>query len=639
MLLRVTDPDEDNRKVYTFEGGLRFDVPARYVPQRIVGRGSYGVVCCAIDEESKREDGEPVYVAIKKINRLFEDLENSKRVLREIKVLTYLNHPNIMNVRDIPPIREVERQGFRELYIVSDYMLTNLSWVHVYNDIPLNAAFVLYITYQILDALSYIHQLQIVHRDIKPANILVNYDCTAQVCDFGLARGLLTRVGEKPMPSTSTGMLPLPALNSAEDEDDDEDEDEDSECITHYVFTRHYRAPELILGNVHGYDYAVDMWALGCLVPEIITGKTLFPGRDYIHQITTIASTLGYKNIPLHLCSSSARKFLDAIASRLPMDRLSWDESHPELKERFFKPDFYLGPTTGGDEEDQEDHPVTEKEMTAEYETFVDFLSSTLQYDASKRLTAAEAMAHPWLQWVEYETYQFDRSQPPFRWEQDEPVRDERTGRLRPRKLNMDQLREMFLEELDRYQKRKEKKPNADTSAYQSGLPDTLTLSLDVCPWRGAARLRQVTSRMKKTKHVNMISRVAVAAAAAMEVVRVGMMQTYTCGCFSFLCLPYFSIFSLHSFTPFSLTSSIVICPLLRCPFLFLHAVAPFLDQEEGLQHTSFIYTFLCSRRYRVEGDPPAHFILQCSSDRLSCRVVCTSLCAHTVECSAIHSG
>eukprot|EP00796_Vickermania_ingenoplastis_P011629 gene11629-8017_t len=494
MIVRVTGPDEDNRKVYTFEGDFRFDVPARYVPQRIVGRGSYGVVCCAIDEESKREDGEPVYVAIKKINRLFEDLENSKRVLREIKVLTYLNHPNIMNVRDIPPIREVERQGFRELYIISNYMDFNLSRLRR-TEINVNSAFVLYITYQILDALSYIHQLQIVHRDIKPANVLMDSNCTAQLCDFGLARGLGTRQGDTLpplMPSSSrrqdrkgsqqstytptnksTPASPPHLGNSsrssssshredkkmipnrsAEVDDDDEDDDEDSEWITHYVFTRHYRAPELILGNVHGYDYAVDMWALGCLVPEIITGKTLFPGRDYIHQITTIASTLGYKNIPLHLCSSSARKFLDAIASQLPADRVPWHESHPELKERFFAASFY-------DEGDEE--PVTEKEMSKQYETFVDFLSSTLQYDASKRLTAAEAMAHPWLQWMEYETYQFDRSQPPFRWEQDEPVRDERTGRLRPRKLNMDQLREMFLEELDRYQKRKEKKPNADT--------------------------------------------------------------------------------------------------------------------------------------------------------------------------------
>ncbi|KAH1029925.1 hypothetical protein HUJ05_003072 [Dendroctonus ponderosae] len=101
-----------------------------------------------------------------------------------------------------------------------------------------------FLVYQILRGLKYIHSAGIIHRDLKPSNIAVNEDCELKILDFGLAR------------PTETEM-------------------------TGYVATRWYRAPEIMLNWMH-YNQTVDIWSVGCIMAELLTGKTLFPGTDRI---------------------------------------------------------------------------------------------------------------------------------------------------------------------------------------------------------------------------------------------------------------------------------------------------------------------------------------------------------------------
>ena len=79
-------------------------------------------------------------------------------------------------------------------------------------------------------------------QDLKPSNIAVNEDCELRILDFGLAR---------------------PTENE----------------MTGYVATRWYRAPEIMLNWMH-YNLTVDIWSVGCIMAEMLTGKTLFPGTD-----------------------------------------------------------------------------------------------------------------------------------------------------------------------------------------------------------------------------------------------------------------------------------------------------------------------------------------------------------------------
>ena len=96
--------------------------------------------------------------------------------------------------------------------------------------------------YQALRGLKYIHSAGVIHRDIKPSNLLLNSDCHVKVCDFGLCRSVAE------------------ASNVA------------APVLTDYVATRWYRAPEILLGSTR-YTKGVDMWAVGCILGEMLLGK------------------------------------------------------------------------------------------------------------------------------------------------------------------------------------------------------------------------------------------------------------------------------------------------------------------------------------------------------------------------------
>lgn len=234
------------KKTYSF-GQQRLEVPSRYEVHKVIGHGAYGLVVSAVDVLSGDK------VAIKKISGVFDDLVDGKRILREVKLLSFLRHQNVLLLRDIFRPKDPER--FTELYFVTELMDTDLHQVLKSKTVRLLEEHCQYFIYQLLCGLAYVHSAGVLHRDLKPANLLTNADCDVKICDFGLARG-------------------------------------QSDVMTDYVVTRWYRPPELLL-ICDTYTSAVDMWAVGCLAAEIITRKPLFPGRDYIHQLNVVTDILG----------------------------------------------------------------------------------------------------------------------------------------------------------------------------------------------------------------------------------------------------------------------------------------------------------------------------------------------------------
>ena len=115
---------------------------------------------------------------------------------------------------------------------------------------------------------------QIIHRDLKPENLLVSKSGVLKIADFGFARTL-----------EGTGAK-----------------------YTDYVSTRWYRAPELVVGD-REYGKAVDIWAIGCMLWELLEGHPLFPGDSDIDQLSRIINCFGklserqvevYNNNPMY---------------------------------------------------------------------------------------------------------------------------------------------------------------------------------------------------------------------------------------------------------------------------------------------------------------------------------------------------
>ncbi len=135
-------------------------------------------------------------VAIKRIDNLFDDSVDSKRILREVCLLRQLNHPNLVKMIEIAKPRQSKHE-FNTLYIVTEFFGRDLSKRFMetgekeIKDVKL-------VSYQMLLGyrhfyfrIDYLHRCSVLHRDLKPANILIENDTTTKICDFGLARSFV----------------------------------------------------------------------------------------------------------------------------------------------------------------------------------------------------------------------------------------------------------------------------------------------------------------------------------------------------------------------------------------------------------------------------------------------------------------
>jgi mitogen-activated protein kinase 1/3 len=126
-------------------------------------------------------------VAIKKMDGVFEDEVDCKRILREVTLLRRLKHPYVVELFDIIEPKNLET--FETLYVVLELAESDLKKV-IKSAIHLQLKHIQLVVYNLLCAVKYLHSANVLHRDLKPANILVNEDCSVKICDFGLARSI-----------------------------------------------------------------------------------------------------------------------------------------------------------------------------------------------------------------------------------------------------------------------------------------------------------------------------------------------------------------------------------------------------------------------------------------------------------------
>jgi len=341
-------------------GGMSFEVDSRYQLKSVVGKGAYGLVCAAEDTmataaPSGAAPESPVsltagMVAVKKITDPFHDRTDSKRMLREIRLLRTLQHPNVLHLVDMSPPPSLSPDNWKDVYLVTRLFDTNLHRV-IYSGQPLTDAHVQYILWQLFRALRYLHRAGVVHRDMKPTNLLLNRDCELALADFGLARHMPTSSEKR----ASMSLKDEPRSKSGQ--------------LTKYVVTRWYRAPELLVQNKR-YGSPVDMWSIGCILAEVIGAKALFPGKDSLHQLRLIVEKLG---------TPTADEL--AVIENEQAVRYITDLRNKEAKGA--PPQTAAARLAGL-------FPKAEPLL-------LDLLSQLLMFDPAKRPTAAEALQHPYL--------------------------------------------------------------------------------------------------------------------------------------------------------------------------------------------------------------------------------------------------
>ena len=306
----------------------------RYEILKVLGKGSFGQVLKVYDHKT----GE--FAALKIIRNDKRFLHQAKR---EVKILEHLLREDTSNTANVVHIKN--NFIFRgHMCIVFELMSLNLYELVKKNKFRgMKVGVVRKFAYSIAIALSLVHRKQIIHGDLKPENVLLKkYGMTGiKLIDFG------------------------------------------SSCYTEgklmiYVQSRFYRAPEVILEC--RYDTAVDIWSFGCLVAELVLGQPLLPGRDEDDQLALMMELLG--SPPASLLGRSrdrGSRFISCTTGqpRYLMRRGAVSRGAPASRNI----EQVLAPFIKQDQDG----------------LVIDFIKRCLHWDPALRLTADQALGHPWL--------------------------------------------------------------------------------------------------------------------------------------------------------------------------------------------------------------------------------------------------
>lgn len=296
-------------------------------------------------------------------------IENNKdyfdQSVDEIKLLRYIN----ANCEDVDRENVIKLIDFfyhkEHLFIVTELLKDNLYEFYKYNREHENSLYFTLgrlqrITKQILIGLDYIHGLHLIHWDLKPENILIkSYSKTmVKVIDFG------------------------------------------SSCFIHdhlssYVQSRSYRAPEVILG--WRYDYKIDIWSLGWIIAELFTGYVIFQNDSVQGLLARVLGIIG--PIPEYMMKEGklVSNFFtrEGIIYQEAGENDNSSQSNSEASQQKKKKKNTDGPI--------KINLLVPKKTSLKHRLktndsmFIDFIKCLLQVDPCRRLSAKEALAHPWL--------------------------------------------------------------------------------------------------------------------------------------------------------------------------------------------------------------------------------------------------
>ncbi|KAI1811424.1 kinase-like protein [Poronia punctata] len=321
----------------------------RYQVQSTLGKGMFSGVARAVDITNKK------LVAIK-LMRNNDALR--KGGFTEIAILQKLNDADPENRKHIVKFeRHFEHKG--HLCLAFENLSLNLREVlrKFGNNVGINLNATRVYAHQIFVALAHLRKCSIIHADLKPDNILVNESRNVlKICDLG------TAIDRSDAATAHTEITP-------------------------YLVSRFYRAPEIILGMP--YDYAIDVWSIGCTLYEMYTGKILFAGDSNNQMLKAIMEIRGKFSTKLYKRGALSHDHFDEFGNFLSAERdktlgkttvrtLAIVKPTRDLRTRLM--DVSVGMS------DLESRDLNH---------FIDLLERCLALNPDKRITPSEALKHP----------------------------------------------------------------------------------------------------------------------------------------------------------------------------------------------------------------------------------------------------
>lgn len=351
------DEPSDLRKMSSNGYTSKVRVLDRYKVVGFISSGTYGRVYKAVGV-----NGQSGEFAIKKFKpdkegEIIQYSGISQSACREMALCSELNHPNVINLVEII----LEDKCIFMVFEYAEHDLLQIIQHHTQpTRHPIPATAIKSIIFQLLNGLYYLHSSWVLHRDLKPANIMVTSKGEVRIGDLGLAR-----LFYKPLHSLYNG--------------------------DKVVVTIWYRAPELVLGSKH-YTPAVDLWAVGCIFAELLSLRPIFKGEE--------AKIDNKKTVPFQ--RNQMQKIVDILG-------MPTKEKWPGL---VHQPDFPQLQTLssqglhGTNKATGLDAWYWNALRTSNYEAGtaagtpghqgLDLLTKLLEYDPTKRLTAQDALQHPY---------------------------------------------------------------------------------------------------------------------------------------------------------------------------------------------------------------------------------------------------
>lgn len=398
----------------------------RFVTLQLLGQGTFGKVIKCIDTYNNNR-----FVAVKIIKSIDRYREAAKTELRILNKILQ-NDPN----------------GKFQCLLLTDYfdyknhicLVTNLYGKSIYDFMCSNGiarfpgSHIQAIARQLIRSVCFLHDLNIIHTDLKPENILL---CDESFNQYQLSTDIVSTLSNRRKQASNNGMrkfLKNPEIKIIDF----------GSAIFHneyhppIISTRHYRAPEIVLGL--GWSYPCDIWSIACILIELMIGESLYPIHENFEHMVMMERING-KQLPPKLIEKSLFKFKNKLGN-LPQDlnttvlkhfdknqyKLVWPEISKKTGETItplksikrvmnscdrldlmiskilkldysnnqFSINWNLPPRQNWNLIKHQIESNVNQETFLFWYSFIDLLRQMFEFDPTKRITAKEALNHEW---------------------------------------------------------------------------------------------------------------------------------------------------------------------------------------------------------------------------------------------------